>query len=146
MQKNETGQVRILLVDDHDAIRESWKFFLEKNSRFVVVGQCSNGRDAVAMARQILPDIILMDINMKILNGFEATRQIVQSNPGTGIIGITINNHPGYASKMLELGARGFVTKSSSFSELTTAILKVHAGETYVCEEISSDKTQRRGM
>jgi len=132
-------QIRIVLVDDHDAVRESWKFFLEKDERFIVIGQCKNGREAIEQAQILMPDIMLMDVNMSVVNGFEATRKITEITPSVKIIGLSVNNHPGYAAKMLELGARGFVTKSSPFSELKAAILKVHAGGDYVCDEINND-------
>ena len=141
-----TKRIRIVLVDDHEAVRESWKFFLEKEERFVVVAQCKNGREAIEQAQTLMPDIILMDINMSVINGFEATRKIIEIMPSVRIIGLSVNNHPGYAAKMLELGAKGFVTKTSPLSELTRAILKVHAGEEYVCDEINNDTTNRQNI
>jgi two-component system, NarL family, invasion response regulator UvrY len=139
-------QIRIVLVDDHKAIRESWKFFLEKDARFIVIAQCANGNEAIEKVGQLLPDIILMDINMQPVNGFEATKIINQRWPQLKIIGLSVNNHPGYAQKMMELGASGFVTKSSTLSELTTAILKAHAGEHYICEEIRNGTTYHQKM
>ena len=132
-------KIRIVLVDDHETVRESWKFFLEKDERFVVIAQCKNGREAVEQAQSLMPDIMLMDINMSVMNGFEATQKIIEQTPSVKIIGLSVNNHAGYAAKLLELGARGFVTKGSPISELTKAILKVHAGEEYVCDEINNN-------
>jgi DNA-binding NarL/FixJ family response regulator len=129
-------QIRIILVDDHQVVRESWKYFLEKNDPFTVIAECENGKEAIEQAQRLLPDIMLMDINMNPVNGFEATRIIKEKTPSVKIIGLSVNNHPGYANKMMELGACGFVTKSSPFSELTAAIIKVFDGEKYVCEEI----------
>jgi DNA-binding NarL/FixJ family response regulator len=137
-------QIRIILVDDHQAIRESWKFFLEKDDRFIVIAQCGDGKEAIEQARLLLPDVMLMDINMNFVNGFEATKEITEQLPSIKIIGLSVNNHPGYANKMMGLGAKGFVTKSSPFSELTTAILKVHAGENYICDEIRNDTSYRQ--
>ncbi|MGK2861868.1 MAG: response regulator [Chitinophagaceae bacterium] len=132
----EQKKIRIILVDDHKAIRDSWKALLEQDNRFLVVEECEDGSDAIQAAHRLIPDIILMDINMKHVNGFEATKKISESLPSVKIIGLSVNNHPGYAAKMLSLGARGFVTKSSPFSELTNAILKVQEGKNYLCEEI----------
>jgi two-component system, NarL family, invasion response regulator UvrY len=137
-------QIRIILVDDHQAIRESWKLLLEKNGRFIVIGQCNDGGDAIEQAHRLLPDVMLMDINMNHVNGFEATRKIMEKNPSVKIIGISVNNHPGYAAKMIGLGAKGFVTKSSPFAELETAILKVYKGEHYICDEIRNDSYYRQ--
>ena len=125
-----------MLVDDHDLVRESWKSLLDKERNFTVIAQCRNGAEALRLAQELLPDIILMDINMTPMNGFEATQKISEMTPSIKIIGISINNNPKYALKMLELGAKGFVTKTSPFSELKMAIKKVHEGDNYLCNEI----------
>ena len=131
------NQIKIILVDDHRLVLESWKLLLENDPRFIIVGECENGEDAIRVTTELKPDIILMDINMAPLNGFETTKRILSENPSVKIIGISVNNQPGYASRMLEIGGKGFVTKSSSFDELTTAILKVNSGGNYICEEIT---------
>jgi two-component system invasion response regulator UvrY len=128
--------IKIILVDDHDLIRESLKTLLEKDGRFTIIAQCKNGNDAVEQAKNLLPDIIIMDINMTPVNGFEATEKIINDYPSIKIIGISINNNPKYASKMIALGAKGFVTKTSAFAELKSAIQKVYDGENYICQEI----------
>ena len=129
--------IRIILVDDHDLVRESWKSLLEKETGFSVIAQCRNGSEAIQVAKELLPDIMLMDINMSPVNGFEATQKISEASPSVKIIGISINNNPKYAMKIMALGARGFVTKTSAFSELKAAIHKVHNGEKYICNEIN---------
>ncbi len=134
--KREQNLIRIILVDDHKAVRDAWHSLLEKDERFLVVAQCEDGRDAIEAAEQYIPDIILMDINMKHVSGFEATKKITETLPSVKIIGLSVNNHPGYAAKMMSLGARGFVTKNSPFSELTLAIIQVHQGIDYICDDI----------
>jgi DNA-binding NarL/FixJ family response regulator len=128
--------IRIILVDDHDLVRESFKMLLEKDNRFSIIAHSTNGAEAIEQAKSLLPDIILMDINMAPVNGFEATQKITGVNPSIKIIGVSINNNPKYAIKMMEHGAKGFVTKTSPFTELMTAIQKVYEGETYICNEI----------
>ena len=96
-----------MLVDDHETVRESWKFFLEKDERFVVVAQCKNGREAIEQAQALIPDIMLMDINMSVMNGFEATQKITEQTPSVKIIGLSVNNHPGYAAKLLGTRRKG---------------------------------------
>jgi DNA-binding NarL/FixJ family response regulator len=128
--------IKIILVDDHDAMRESMKTLLDDDERFAVIAQCKNGNDAIEKAGALLPDIMLMDINMTPVNGFEATEKIMAAFPNINIIGISISNNPQYAIKMFEKGAKGFVTKTSAFSELKTAIQKVYEGEIYICDEI----------
>ncbi|HYM95266.1 MAG TPA: response regulator transcription factor [Chitinophagaceae bacterium] len=129
-------KIRIILVDDHRLILESWKLLLENDPRFNIIAECENGSEAIKEATLLNPDVILMDINMSPVNGFEATQQIIATNPSIKIIGISINNQPGYATRILELGAKGFVTKGSSFDELSNAIMEVHEGRQYICEEI----------
>ena len=130
------NQIKIILVDDHRLVLESWKLLLENDPRFTIIAECENGEDAIHLCRELAPDIILMDINMSPINGFESTRKILSENPLFKIIGISVNNQPSYATKMLEIGGKGFVTKGSSFDELTTAIIKVYSGGKYICEEI----------
>jgi DNA-binding NarL/FixJ family response regulator len=128
--------IRIILVDDHELVRESWKLLLDQDQRFKVIGQCSNGEDAIKQASSLSPDIMLMDINMAPLNGFETTEKITATSPSVRIIGVSANNNPRYATKLFSLGGKGFVTKTSAFDELKIAIQKVHEGEEYLCLEI----------
>jgi two-component system invasion response regulator UvrY len=128
--------IRIILVDDHKMMRESCRFLLEQDIRFTVIAECSNGMEAIEQAKKFLPDIMLMDINMSPVNGFEATKQITTIVPSVKVIGISTNNSASYATRMLDNGAKGFVTKTSVFDELKIAIQKVHNGEIYICNEI----------
>ena len=128
--------IRIILVDDHELVRESWKLLLDQDQRFKVISQCGTGAEAIELAKEHLPDIVLMDINMSPVNGFEATERIIESVPSVKIIGVSANNNPRYATKMLALGGRGFVTKTSAFDELKIAIQKVYEGESYLCHEL----------
>lgn len=130
------NKIKIVLVDDHRLVLESWKLLLENDFRFTIIAECENGEDAIRITREMTPDIILMDINMAPINGFDTTRKILSEHPLFKIIGISVNNQPSYATKMLEIGGKGFVTKGSSFDELTSAILKVHNGGKYICDEI----------
>ena len=135
-------QIRIVIVDDHPLIRETWKLLIEMDKRFIVIAQCSNGAEAIDAANLYVPDIILMDINMKPVNGFEATRKIVNQNPAIKIIGMSVNNQPSYARNMLQLGAKGYITKNSGKEEMISAITTVHNGGQFICEEVKQ-KMQR---
>lgn len=128
--------IRIILVDDHKLARESWSLLLDYDSRFSVIKECENGPDAIQEVSRLKPDILLVDINMYPLNGFEVTQKVLEADPSMKIIGISVNNQPSYANKMLEIGARGFVTKGSPFEEITHAIVEVHNGRNYVRSEI----------
>ena len=129
-------QIRIILVDDHELVRGSWKLLLKQNTRFSIVGECKNGVEAIEEARRLMPDIILMDINMSPVNGLEATERIIQATPSIKIIGLSINNQPVYVHKMLKAGAKGYVTKNSTLYEMTHAIMEVHDGRQYICDEV----------
>src|SRR6476620_8811730 len=107
----ESNKIKIILVDDHRLVLESWKMLLENDSRFAIIADCENGEDDIRVTRELIPDIILMDINMAPLNGFDTTKKILSENPSLKVIGISVNNQPSYASKMLEIGGKGFVTK-----------------------------------
>ncbi|MET0634703.1 MAG: response regulator transcription factor [Chitinophagaceae bacterium] len=130
-------KIRVAIVDDHQVIRTSWKILFSTDDRFDVVSVLKSGQEAIDLLPGIAPDVVLMDINMFPINGFEAAEQLARVAPDCRIIGISANNYPGYAKKMLSLGARGFVTKSSTFEELTRAVTRVHMGDIYVCDEIS---------
>lgn len=129
-------QIRIILVDDHELVRGSWKLLLKQDTRFSVVGECRNGAEAIEEAQKLIPDIMIMDINMYPMNGMEATEKISQIAPTVKIIGLSINSQPAYVQKMLNAGAKGYMTKNSSLHEMTVAIMEVHNGRQYICEEI----------
>jgi len=121
-------------------VRETWRFLLEKEARIEVIAECASGSEAIETALGLLPDIMLMDINMFPINGFEATRNIVKICPTVKIIGFSVNNQLGYARNMLQLGAKGFVTKNITMEEMLEAILEVYNGKTYLCKELRDKK------
>ncbi|MER3497981.1 MAG: hypothetical protein C4308_04785 [Chitinophagaceae bacterium] len=131
-------KIRLVIADDHKMVRETWRLVLEQDKRLNVVAECTNGAEAIEATMEHNPDIILMDINMHPVNGFEATRKILAKHPAIKIIGISVNNQPTYAKNMLQLGAKGFVTKNSSKDEMFTAIEEVMKGKTYICTEIKN--------
>lgn len=137
------NKISILLVDDHKLIRESWSFILNSDSRFLVIGETSNTDDAVEIAKSNHPNIVLMDINMTPVNGFDATKLIRKFSPGSRIIGISMHSMPAYARRMLQLGAMGYVTKNSSKDELLTAIVEVNSGKKYICDEVKNILAQQ---
>lgn len=128
--------VKLIIADDHFHVRQAWSWVLNKVPRIDVIAQCANGQEAIEAARQLQPDVILMDINMTPVNGFEATRAIRQFAPTIKIIGVSIQADRSYVNEMLRNGANGYVTKNSSSNEMITAINEVMAGNTYICEEI----------
>ena len=136
-------KITILLVDDHKLIRESWSFILNSDPRFSVIGETSNTDEAVDIAREKKPRIVLMNINMTPVNGFEATKLVRKFSPGSKIIGISMHSMPAYARRMLQMGAMGYVTKNSSKDELLSAIVEVNSGKKYVCAEVKNILAQQ---
>lgn len=128
--------IRIVLADDHKIVREAWKTLLENNPRFTVVADCENGEMAILYARELLPDILLVDLNMTPVNGFDVTRHVSDYHPSVKVIGLTLNNQPKYAIRLLKLGARGFLTKTSPLEEIILGILEVYEGNIYICDEV----------
>jgi len=131
-------KIRIVIADDHQMVRETWRMVLEQDARLLIVAECSNGAEAIDATTQHQPDIILMDINMHPVNGFEATRKILAKFPSIRIIGMSVNDQPTYAKNMLQLGAKGYVTKNSTKDEMITAIDEVMKGKSYICLEIKN--------
>ena len=131
-----TADIRIILVDDHQVVLNSWKDLLEKNPRFKVVAECLDGQEGIDKTITLSPDIVIVDVIMKPLNGFKVTEQISKKMPEVKIIGMSVNNQPNYANKMMELGARGYLTKTSTLEEINHAINEIYNGRFYVCEEI----------
>jgi len=132
-------KISILIADDHKLIRETWSFILNNDPRFQVVAECGDSEQAVEMARVKKPQVVLMDINMTPMSGFEATEKIRRVSPGSKVIGVSMHSQPAYAKKMLQIGARGYVTKNSSKEEMIAAILEVQAGNKYICDEIKNN-------
>ena len=132
-------KITVLIADDHKLIRETWSFILNGDPRFQVVAECGDSEQAVEMTRQKHPNVVLMDINIMPISGFEATERIRKVSPKTKVIGVSMHSQPAYAKKMLQIGARGYVTKNSSKEEMIMAILEVHAGNRYICDEIKNN-------
>jgi DNA-binding NarL/FixJ family response regulator len=136
-------KISILLVDDHKLIRESWSFILNSDPRFQVIGETSSGDEAIEIAKNKRPQIVLMDVNMTPLNGFDATKLVRKYSPGSKIIGISMHSMPAYARRMLQMGAMGYVTKNSSKDEMIAAIIEVNNGKKYVCDEVKNILAQQ---
>lgn len=131
-------KITILIADDHTLVRETWSFILNTDERFKVIAECGSGEEAVEMAKQLRPNIVIMDINLPGMNGIEATQQIRKYSPASRILGVSLHTQPTYARKMIQKGAMGYVTKNSSREEMFKAITEVQAGRRYICEEIKN--------
>lgn len=122
-------KITILIAEDHVVVRESIRQFLEREAKLEVVGEASDGEEAVQMASQLKPDVIIMDISMPKLNGIEATKQIKAQQPSATILILTAYDYEQYIFPLLEAGAAGYLLKDISGRELVNAIETVHRGE-----------------
>src|SRR5512135_2656499 len=122
-------KIRLLLVDDHTILRAGLRALLETELDFCVIGEAEEGRQAVKLACQLLPDVVLMDIAMPLLSGLEATRQIRRSCSQVKVLVLTMYDNEEYIRTALANGAMGFVLKDAAAHELLEAIRAVHRGE-----------------
>ena len=128
--------IRILLVEDHTIVREGLCGVLALEADLEVIGEATNGRDAVTMALELRPDVILMDIAMPGLNGLEATRQVLKALPDTKVLILTAHHDDACVGRATDSGAAGFLHKEASALEVCRAIREVHTGGTLFSPEI----------
>ncbi len=123
--------IRVLLAEDHVIVREGLRSLLELGDGISVVGEAANGREAVALARKLRPDVVVMDIAMPLLNGFEATRQILLVAPASRVLVLSAHSDDEYVAHMVAAGAAGYVVKQSSGQLLVNAVRETAAGRLY---------------
>jgi two-component system, NarL family, response regulator NreC len=129
--------IRVLLVDDHEIMREGMCALLKRLPDLEVVGQASDGRSAISMAKSFSPDIVIMDIGMPNLNGIEATRQLLEDNPKVKVMALSTHSDGSIVARMLKAGAGGYMLKESAFSELMEGLTAMMEGKTYLCSKIA---------
>jgi DNA-binding NarL/FixJ family response regulator len=129
-------KISIAVVEDHQLIRDMWATLFAGNGQLEVVGGSGELEQAIEMIKTKRPDIVLLDINLPKASGLDAVPLIRKFSPGTRIIAVSMHSQPAYAKKMMQLGARAYVTKNSSHQEMFKAIDEVMNGRTYLCSEI----------
>lgn len=129
--------ITVFLADDHTLVREGFRLLLERQQDIKVIGEASNGREAVRQVTKLQPDIIVLDIAMPELNGIEAARQICESLPSAKIIILSMHTTTQHVFRALKAGACGYVLKESAGDDLIKAVRTVHKGLTFLCSEIS---------
>jgi len=144
---------RILIADDHGIVRKGLRLQLEQNSDFEVVGEATEGREAIRMAEELLPDIVIMDIAMPNLNGIQATAQVVKKNPQIGVIILSMYSDETYLTRTLAAGAKGYLLKESADKDLDNAVRAVAQGQPFFSPAIANTlledyirRLQERGL
>lgn len=134
-------KIRVLLVDDHAVVRAGLHALLETAADIVVVGEAANGREGIALARRYQPEVVLMDVAMPHLNGYEATRQILKENPAVRVLVLSSFCSDDNIRQMLDAGATGYIVKQSAAEQLLTAIREVAQGNRFfsprVCRRVA---------
>jgi two-component system, NarL family, response regulator NreC len=130
-------KTRILLADDHGVVRKGLRFLIEQQEKMEVVGEAADGREAVKLAEELSPDIVVMDVGMPQLNGIEAAAQIVKKNPATGIIMLSMHSDEVYVVRALTSGARGYLLKDSAEADLVRAVESVAQGKSFFSPAIT---------
>ena len=131
-------KISIMLVDDHTMIRESLRALLATVENMEIAAECGDGRLAGELAKNARPDIVLLDLNMNPMNGFEVLKIIRQLSPLSKVIGLSMRSEPAFAKKLLRSGAKGYLTKNSPRHEMIDAINEVDKGNTYICQEVQT--------
>lgn len=129
--------LKILLADDHEMVRAGLRTIVEQRKEFVVVGEASDGREALRLAMALQPDVIVIDITMPLLNGVEATRQILASNSNAKVLALSIHTDAAMVTEIMRAGASGYLVKRSAPGELIEAIRTVAAGKLYMSAGIA---------
>ena len=138
--------ITVLLTEDHTIVREGFRNMLELEKDLQVVGEATNGREAIALAMKLRPDVVLMDIAMPLLNGLESTRQILKVLPKMRVLMLSAHSDYAYVQNAIESGAAGFLLKQTSAHEVCRAIREVHAGRTFFSPAISKQLTHQKSL
>ncbi len=129
--------ITVLLAEDHTIVREGLIALLKLEEDIEIVGQAENGRQAATLVSKLMPDVVVMDIAMPLLNGMEATRQILQAHPATKILILSAHSDDAYVEQIMALGASGYLIKQTASQALPEAIRKIHQGQKYFSPTIS---------
>ena len=129
--------IRVLVVDDHDLVRTGISRMLADISGLQVIGQADSGEDAIRKARELKPDVVLMDVKMPGIGGLEATRKLLRSYPDLKVIAVTICEEDPFPTRLLQAGAAGYLTKGAALEEMVQAIRMVFGGQRYISPQIA---------
>lgn len=136
--------IKVLLVDDHDIVRLGIKRLLQDANGIKVIGEASSGEEAIKLMRETSPDVVIMDIQMPVIGGLEATRKMIRYNPMLRVLALTICEDEPYPSRLLQAGAAGYITKGCNAEEMIKAIRLLHSGERYISPDIAQQLALKR--
>jgi two-component system invasion response regulator UvrY len=136
--------IKVLLVDDHELVRMGIKRLLQDVPAIKVVGEVSSGEEAVLLAKELIPDVVIMDVNMPGIGGLEATRKMVRHNPDIKILALSIHEDEPYPSRLLQAGASGYMTKGCDPEEMIRAVRTIHSGQRYISPAIAQQIAIKR--
>lgn len=137
MTMNSSEKIKIVLVDDHQMLRDGLKNIIQKKSNLEIVGEASNGREAIKICANLKPDVVITDISMEGLNGIEATKQILKEYPDTKIIGLSMHANKKFIQGVFKAGGYGYLLKDGDSSELITGITTVMQNKKYLSKNIN---------
>ncbi len=129
--------IRVLLVDDHKLVRTGIRLILEDTPDVRIAGEADSGEAAIALSRTLKADVVLMDVNMPGIGGFEATRKLLATQPDLKVIVVSVHATEPFPLRLMEAGAQGYLTKDCAADEIITAIRQVHAGRRYITPAIA---------
>jgi two-component system invasion response regulator UvrY len=129
--------IKVLVVDDHDLVRMGITRMLVDVAGIKVVGEAASGEDAIRLARELLPQVVLMDVKMPGIGGLEATRKLLRINPEIRVLAVTVCDEEPFPSRLLKAGAAGYLTKGAALEEMIKAIRVVAAGQRYISPDIA---------
>jgi DNA-binding NarL/FixJ family response regulator len=129
--------IKVLVVDDHDLVRMGITRMLTDISGLKVVGEAASGEDALRLARELHPQVVLMDVKMPGIGGLEATRKLLRQDPDVRVLAVTVCDEEPFPSRLLKAGAAGYLTKGAALDEMVKAIRAVAAGQRYISPEIA---------
>lgn len=136
--------VKVLLVDDHDLVRTGVKRLLEDAGDIKVVGEAATGEECLKLAKDLKPNVVLMDANMPGMGGLEATKRLLRQVPECRIIVLTVHGDEPFPSKFLQAGAHGYLTKGTDVEEMVKAIRQVHVGRRYIAADVAQQMALRQ--
>jgi DNA-binding NarL/FixJ family response regulator len=136
-----TKKITVLLVDDHSLVRRGFRRMLEDESDIEVVGEASDGEEAIKLARELHPSVIVMDCALPRINGLDATRKIIEHSPNTAVLMLSMHSENTWIRQAVDAGAKGYILKSALDLDLAPAIRKVAAGETVFDPQVEQPST-----